>query len=92
MGIVVSCRAAGSFQSSCLTEIIWVRLSTKELETGEKSKYIIVEDGEHSVVSDKLLSYLCKELSQIRRTPVIACEEPFSEFSYSPKYRKLQGR
>nr|WP_317379496.1 YlmH/Sll1252 family protein [uncultured Faecalimonas sp.] len=61
------------------------------IERAKIGDIIVEEQGAFVFVSDKLLSYLCKELSQIRRTPVIACEEPFSEFSYSPKYEKITG-
>ena len=61
------------------------------IERAKIGDIIVEEQGAFVFVSDKLLSYLCEELSQIRRTPVIACEEPFSEFSYSPKYEKITG-
>lgn len=52
---------------------------------------IVEEQGAFVFVSEKLLSYLCEELSQIRHTPVVACKEPLSEFSYTPKYEKITG-
>lgn len=52
---------------------------------------IVEEQGAFVFVSDKLLSYLCEELTQIRRTRVTVCEESFSRFSYTPKYEKRTG-
>ena len=53
------------------------------IERSKIGDIIVEEQGAFVFVSDKLLSYVCKEMTQIRRTQVIVCEESFSEFHYT---------
>lgn len=61
------------------------------IERSKIGDIIVEEQGAFVFVSDKLLSYVCKEMTQIRRTQVIVCEESFSEFHYTQKYEKITG-